>query len=217
MAADLSDLLGKIEKLENEILQKCSSTVKPGEDFTSMCLFMFGAMKRTLSQAKGFRDLVATRNFPCAAGILRMQIDTAMRINGLMLLADPEAGCREVLGGKKFSHLEDRDGKKLLDFYLKEKLSQDHPWIKKVYDSTSDFIHLSGRHFYNSVVSLDEESRTMYFQISGIDNKRPDEEYHEIVNAFFEATKIAGLLMTGYFRARQIQHARGQPESDRQA
>ena len=43
------------------------------------------------AQARGFRDLIEARNFPCAAAILRLQIDTAMRINALSLVDDPDA------------------------------------------------------------------------------------------------------------------------------
>jgi hypothetical protein len=65
-----------------------------------------------------------------------------------------------------------------------------------VYEQTSDFIHLSGRH---------EKSRTVRFGIGGKDPPRSDETYFEIADTFFEATKVVGLLLLGYFGARALQ------------
>lgn len=167
-------------------------------------MFVMGALRRTLAQAQGFRDLIAAKNFPCAAGILRMQLDTAMRVNALLLVADRDQFCNEVLSGARLNRLKDATGNKLADVYLLQKLAEDHPWISKVYEQTSDFIHLSGKHFYNSIATVDETTRTAHFAIGGKDPHRPDETYFEIVDAFFEASKIAGILMIAYFESRRL-------------
>jgi hypothetical protein len=133
-----------------------------------------------------------------------MQLDTAMRVNALRLVAERNQCCKDVLGGKQFNKLKDTAGNKLTDTYLRQKLAEDHPWISQVYEQTSDFIHLSGRHFYNSIATTDDESRTARFVIGGKDPPRPDETYFEIVDAFYEATKIVGLLMLGYFEVRVL-------------
>jgi hypothetical protein len=168
-------------------------------------MFVMGALRRTLAQSQGFRDQLAAKNFPCAAGILlRMQIDTAMRVNALRLVADRNQSCREVLGGKQFNKLKDAEGNKLTDAYLRQKLADGHPWVSSVYEQTSGFVHLSGRHLYNSIATTDEETRTARFVISGKDPPRPDEAYFEIVDAFFQVTKIVSWLLLGYFDARAL-------------
>lgn len=164
--------------------------------------FVMGALRRTLAQAHGFRDLIVAKNFPCAAGVLRMQLDTAMRVNALLLVADRDQFCNEVLSGKQFNKLKDATANRLADAHLRQKLAEDYPWISKVYEQTSDFIHLSGKHFYNSIATVDGETRTAHFVISGKDPPRPDETYFEIVDAFLEASKIAGILMLGHFESR---------------
>ena len=99
--------------------------------------------------------------------------------------------------------------------YLRQKLAEQHPWVTQVYEQTSDFIHLSGRHFYNSIATTDEGSRTVRFVIGGKDPPRPDETYFEIADTFFEATKVVGLLLLGYFGARALQSgAPDLPEPD---
>ena len=71
-----------------------------------------------------------------------------------------------------------------------------------MYGGSSGFVHLSERHIYNSIHSLDEENRLVNFQISDTDPPRPEETYFEIVDYFFEATKLAGMMALAYFAAR---------------
>lgn len=203
--ATLADRIQRIEKLEGELMRKVAVLAEKNADMSHTDMFVLGALRRTLSQAQGFRDLLAAKNFPCTAGLLRMQLDTAMRVNGLRLVSELDHCCKELLGGKQFNKLNDAAGNKLTDAFLRKKLAEDHPWISPVYEQTSDFIHLSGRHFYNSIVSMDDDSRIARFVFSGKDPPRPDEAYFEIVDTFFEATKLVGLLLLGYFTARARQ------------
>lgn len=200
--ATLADRLSLIEKLEGELLRKAAAEFSKNQNIWQTDMFVMGALRRTLAQARGFREMLASKNFPCAAGILRMQLDTAMRVNALRLVDSREQFCSDLLGGKHFNKAKDVSGNKLTDAYLRQKLAEDHSWINPVYEKTSEFIHLSGQHFYNSIASMDDGSRTFRFVIGSEDPPRPDDAYFEIVDAFFEATKLAGLLMLGYFKAR---------------
>lgn len=199
---DLVTRLERIERLENELIRKGAGIVGTGTDLSHADFFIFGALRRTLAQARGFRDLITARNFPCAAAILRLQIDTAMRVNALSMVDDVDAVCKAVLDGEQFNRLKDRDGVKLSDAHIRKKLAETHPWIGPVYERTSDFVHLSGKHFEVSIARTDDETRTAYFQISGHDPHRPDETYFEAVDTFFEATKLAGTLLLGFWMAR---------------
>jgi hypothetical protein len=203
----LPDRLARIEKLEAELLRKAAALFGKHNSVYKSDLFMLGALKRTFAQSRGFRDLISAQNFPCAAAIVRLQIDTAMRVNALRLVEDRDALCGAVLGGQRFNTLKDGAGKKMTDAYLREKLAEDHPWITKVYQQTSDFVHLSGRHFYSSIVSTDDSARIMRFLISAQDPPRPEEEYFEVIDTFFDVSKVAATLILGYFGARAVAHA----------
>lgn len=203
----LAGRLNRIDQLESELTRKGAAILGESVSLGHADFFVFGALRRTLAQARGFRDLISARNFPCAAAILRLQIDTAIRVNALSLVDDPDATCRTVLEGKQFNRLKDRDGNKMSDAYLRGKLAESHAWISPVYERTSDFVHLSGRHFEVSVARTDDATRMAYFQISGHDPERPDETYFEAVDAFFEATRLAGMLMLAFLMARhQAEH-----------
>jgi hypothetical protein len=111
--ATLADRIGRIEKLETELMRKAVTSVGEKAAISHTDMFVMGALRRTFAQSQGFRDLLTAKNFPCAAGILRMQLDTAMRVNGLTLVADREDCCNAVLGGTKFNKLKDLEGNKL--------------------------------------------------------------------------------------------------------
>lgn len=199
---NLTDRLKRIEQLEDELVRKGASIVGAGADLSHADYFIFGALRRTLAQARGFRDLINARNFPCAAAILRLQLDTAMRVNALSIVDDVDAACRSVLDGEQFNRLKDRDGNKLSDAHIRKTLAQTHAWISPVYERTSDFVHLSGKHFEVSIARTDDETRMAYFQISGDDPQRSEETYFEAIDTFFEATKLAGMLLLAFWMAR---------------
>src|SRR3954451_13098752 len=99
----LADRLGMIERLEEELMRKGTALMKKNTALSHADMFILGATRRVLAQAKGFRMLIIERNFPCAAAILRMQLDTAMRMNGLLLVEDLDVFCDELLQGKRFN------------------------------------------------------------------------------------------------------------------
>lgn len=194
--------LAEIERLGDELMKQVARSMTMEKDFTSSDMFMLGAVRRTLAQSKGFSQLISARNFPCAAAILRMQIDTAMRVYALYCMTNRDSCCQALLGEQKFNTLKGADGQKMTDANLRKNLAKHYPWINSIYEATSDFIHLSGRHFYNSISNLDEETRTIHFSISGNDPDRPDTAYNEILGAFLAVSKLVNSLLLGYFLSR---------------
>ncbi len=194
--------LAEIERLGDELMKQVARSMTMEKDFTSSDMFMLGAVRRTLAQSKGFSQLISARNFPCAAAILRMQIDTAMRVYALYCMTNRDSCCQALLGEQKFNTLKGADGQKMTDANLRKNLAKHYPWINSIYEATSDFIHLSGRHFYNSISNLDEETRTIHFSISGNDPDRPDTAYNEILGAFLAVSKLGNSLLLGYFLSR---------------
>jgi hypothetical protein len=201
-ATPLARRIAALEYLEQELTRKAVDLIKKVQNLSYSDFFVFGAMRRTLAQAKGFRLLIENKNFPCAAGVLRMQIDTAMRINGLTLVDDREAMAKAIIDGAAMNTFKAAGGEKLNDFYLRKRLSEKHPWIQSVYEGSSDFIHLSGRHFYNAIHKTDDDTRMVYFAITGDDPVRPDIDYFEIVDAFFGTTKLVATLILAYWMSK---------------
>lgn len=147
---------------------------------------------------------MAARNFTCGAALLRMQIDTAARVHALKLVDSMDALCKAVLSGQRFDKQKDREGEFLRDNRLISKLMEEFPWVENVYKETSGFVHLSERHIFSSIAKTDDASRTVQFVISAEDPERPDEDYFEILDCFFEATKMAATIILGYVKFRSL-------------
>ncbi len=190
----LAGLLQLIEKQEQQLLELIAPLLKPGQPFSAHgfrgFMFIIGAAKRTVAQSAGFRSMIESRNFVCASGLLRMQIDTAMRLNALNVVADVPLFLEAWSNGEKFSKLKSASGNKLHDAELLKELAFKFPWVQEVYSQTSAFIHFSVRHTWVSVAKMNEQERIVTFQISPEDSRRPEHDYYEIVSCFSDTNAI---------------------------
>ena len=126
----LADKLRRIEGLEAEALKLFHRGLDapPGRDIYVSDLFLVGAARRALAHCSGFRAMIGARNFPCAAPILRMQLDTGLRIFAGTLVANADDLASAVFRGTRVSTMRDRSGQKMLDAYLVRKLMHEVPW-----------------------------------------------------------------------------------------
>jgi hypothetical protein len=164
-------------------------------------LVIFGALKRTLALSGGFRRHIRDRNFTCAAALLRLQLDTALRLFAGSLFDNPEEYADAVFRGQRVDRLKDKYGKKLTDSYLADKLSEPYPWVKRVYVNLCEFVHFSNRHFFSSVAKLNDADRTFHLHISAEDAPRPDSDYFEIVEGYYETIRVTITLAAGWHEA----------------
>ena len=63
-------------------------------------LLAAAAFSRSLAQCSGFRALIEARNYICAASILRLQIDTALRFFAAFLVDNPHEFAGSVLNSR---------------------------------------------------------------------------------------------------------------------
>lgn len=204
----LQQRLGAIEKLEAELVEKAHAILPKGA-INIVDFFILGATQRTLSQSTAFRTLIAARNFPSATVLLRTQIDTAMRINGLRMMANLETDVQRIFKGERtFDRLMSSPtaggGKpeRLTDAFLKKKLAQDYPWIEPLYEQTSDFVHLSFRHLFTAITETDAATQIATMAISGTDPKQDESVYYEVCDAFFRVSRLTSMTILGVLMAR---------------
>ena len=210
----LKQRLNAIEKLDAELVMKAQAIMPVGGAVNVIDFFILGATQRTLSQSTAFRTLIDARNFPSATVLLRTQIDTAMRINGLRFMANAESDIERILKGERtfdrlMSSPEAGGGKaqRLTDAFLKRKLAEDYPWIEPLYEQTSDFVHLSFRHLFTAIAATDATTQMATMAISGTDPKQDESVYYEVCDAFFRVSKLASMSIIGVLMARhQGQH-----------
>lgn len=201
--ANLELRLKRQVELEKEIVEKAHKSFEGVRNIYYADFLVFGALDRLLANSIGFKLMIESKLFPCAAALVRMQIDIAMRIHALALVDDKDGLAKFVMDGNRLSKWKSRDGKRLTDAFLIESLEQEAKWVGRVYEATSAFVHLSDRHIWGAVHKTDNAG-TVQLAITGIDRPRPESSYYEAVDGFFEATKLSGLKCLSYLRYRQI-------------
>ena len=78
--------------------------------------------------------------------MIRLQLDSAMRLFACLIAAEPEKLILHILDGGKPSKFKDIDGVPLSDHRLHTKLSEHYPEVSHKYKDSSGFVHLSTRH-----------------------------------------------------------------------
>src|SRR5208282_165119 len=124
-------------------------------------ILAMGALNRSAGLCSGFQNMIEHRNLTCAAPILRLQLDNALRFSAAFLVADPHAFADAVVEGTPVKKLKDKSGAFMTDRHLVSHLSKQYPWVEKVYDTTCGYIHLSEKHILQAVESTSDEERLM--------------------------------------------------------
>lgn len=161
-------------------------------------LITFGAVKRNLSLTAAMRLLVESWNLVCARSILRLHIDTSLRYSAAWLVDKPHDFATKILGGERIDKLKDRDGKRLTDARIVEVRSLDYPWLPDVYANLSGYVHFSGSHVFDSIASMNSETRTFSFEITDTDMNFPEASWIEVLECFRHATEILAQYLHGY-------------------
>lgn len=147
---------------------------------------VLGATKRALSLESGLRAMIGIKNMLCARATIRMQIDTVSRLLAYTDVNDPLHVSREILGGEKLRKFKSRSGRPLNDGYLVDRLSEIYPWVRTVYDSTTNEVHFTEQQFMSSVHSMEdkEQGGVLHIQISEFDTKYPESSWAELPACF---------------------------------
>ena len=191
--------LEKLATLESEQLETSRRMyIAYGSTLYPLDLLATGSLNRSVAQCSGFWALIEARNYICAASILRLQIDTALRFFAAFLVDNPHEFAGSVLKGTHVDKLKDRNGEPMRDAYLVSCLPEKFSWVKEVYGKTSGYIHLSEQHIFQAVESLDEEERTLCIKVSATDKELSEKVYCEVIETFCAATEMFLYYVKGW-------------------
>lgn len=118
-------------------------------NFYSLDMLFLAALNRSRSNIAAFLQLIEAQNYLGAAPFIRMQLDSVLRLYALRLVDAPHDLAHEILKGASLNKVKDRTGNKMSDAYLRKQVAELEPWITKVYESGSGFIHLSEKHIFS--------------------------------------------------------------------
>ena len=181
-------LIKKLEDKQVDVGMRMMSAY--GGALYPLDLFALGAIKRSLSLCAGFKLLIGENNFTCAAAILRMQLDNALRLFAAFVVKEPHKFAVDVMDGISIRKLKDNTGQFMTDRHLVNILSKKYKWVERVYVETSKFVHLSDKHVFGIFTRTNEIDRTADISISARDDDVKKSAYVEAVDAFIAATNI---------------------------
>ena len=165
-------------------------------------LFIGGILNRVLNLNASFVLLLEHHHYLSAASLVRVQLDTLMRLNSINLVSEPQELASKVLEGIQINTLVDKEGNLMRDGYLKKKLSEFIPWSKNVYDKTSGFIHFSDSHIFANMKS--GTGRNIQMSLSSKDFYIPDVAKLEATICMIEINRNILNVISGYVSTKVI-------------
>jgi hypothetical protein len=129
--------------------------VKQGE--SRKIHFIFGAIARTHQLTRAFVESVRGRQLFVSGALLRLHLDTYLRLMAKDLVEDKEQFFTEVYEGKQINKMVGRDGVKLNDSVLSAHAGKKDEWVPKVYKATSGYVHFSGKHCHGTQIVTERE------------------------------------------------------------
>lgn len=162
---------------------------------------------RSLGLIHGFRLLVTASNYVTASSLVRLQLDTALRFKAAWHVDDPHALATHVLAGGRLDKWKDPRGKQLSDRYLVARTRDEAPWLPRVYEETSGFIHLSRKHIFAALDGVSSEDRTIQLKVSPTDPESlTDELRQEGIDGFCAAVALFVRYLDGWAATKDRQH-----------
>ncbi len=206
---DIEYYLEYLEKLQNEHLEKVNQmTIADNANLYFHDLIAIPVFNRSISLISGFCLLIRNENFICAAPLIRLQLDNAIRFYASFLINDNEF-LKKLINGESIGHIKDPITKKnFTDTFLLEKLCEKikqsdnesewlkNNWLKNVYINTSGYIHLSEKHFFNATEKNDAAKIRLKVGIK--DSYITDQNKLEAIGIMIGITKLVMWLLDSW-------------------
>ncbi len=178
--------------------------ITSGKGVYSLDYYISGILNRSLSLIYGFETLLSSANFLSAAHLVRPHLDNFLRLFAAWLVSDSHIFATNVWKGDIIRKMKDRDGKFMTDSYLKDKATEDYPWIANVYEATSGFIHFSKKHITNATRLNDEQEATFTTFIGKVDNNVSYESKLEATIGMIEISNCIAKQVYGWVETKRI-------------
>jgi len=163
MPASIKRVLLELKALLDDQTKLGLFVGKQAQELSRADYVVVAAINRSLYLSAGLAEMIKTGNRLCAVPLLRLQMDSVMRIKAMIEAENPEDIARHIWKGEPFNKLRSKDGNRLTDLYLHAEVSKDCRYFSETYNDASEFIHLSHKHVFDQVGNLDEVARCVTF------------------------------------------------------
>ncbi len=181
----LEEISEKFETIGRELFETCKGQLFPAD------AILLASCNRALQVLHGFTLIVNNGGYSCGVALLRLQLDSVLRLYGITITKDPHETANKIISGEKLSKMKDKAGEKLSDGYLVSLLAKKNPWLKHVYLLCSGYIHLSDASFYHLLKKSEPtpDSNERSFFIGSDESEIEIKQKIELIQAFIVATK----------------------------
>jgi hypothetical protein len=184
---DIISALGVFERREREFMSLIERTFLADDgNVYGMDWAVYAGTQRALSLMHSFDVLIRERQPRVAATFVRMQLDTAMRLNAFWMVADKDAIAQQLLSGEKFRKLKSIEGEPLTDKLLHERLEKEFPGVSRAYEEGCGFVHLSQPHMLSFFESVNEDGFSGMLSRFGV--LLPNNDVRRLIDDFDDAT-----------------------------
>ncbi|GEL09543.1 hypothetical protein SAMN05192550_1456 [Flavobacterium glycines] len=201
ISKNLGEEIKKLESKESQLLdiaKKLNSGNFYPLDFLSNAI-----INRSLKLIFGFTTLLKDENFIAASHLVRCHLDNVIRFSASWIVDDPHDFATKVIDGIQIDTLKDKNGKLMKDWYLRNLLNEEYPWITNVYKQSSGYVHFSNKHIFNSIKSVDSNKRTMQFSFSKKDNEIDENLKIEAIQCIDHITEILIIFLNGWYYTKE--------------
>ena len=123
------EIVAALIESEKAITDACVGHFTNNKPITYADLFAMGIARRSLALSSGFRSMVEQRNSLCALPMVRMQLDTALRLYAGFFARNHQIFCRDVIAGKQIDRLKSDNGQLMKDSYLRDRVAKRNPGL----------------------------------------------------------------------------------------
>lgn len=169
-----------------------------GTQFYLTDLIIFGLMDRNIGLVESMPNLVKEENIHALAPLLRIQLDSLLRLHAFNLVSNPNELADHIIKGNELRKFKDKEGNLLSDRHLVSSLSSHLPFVETMYNKLCGWVHFSESHIFTAV-SEGKGDRTIEIGIGGSRKKLDPELFVESIEAI-KAIHLATIaIMQSYF------------------
>ncbi len=160
-----------IEHMKNDIY-KCFKQFF-SNNLTLIDIYCITTLNRTFHILCGFIDLMKNDNYLCAASLIRIQVDSLLRLNAINLINDKNEFIKKIMDGEHIDKFKSTDNKPLRNSYLALEISKlkGFEWVNDIYDDGCKYIHLTDKHIF-STFKTTELQNTVAFSLKPCFNEK---------------------------------------------
>jgi len=159
------------------------------------------ALQRSRHLVQAYVPLLHAKNLAAASALIRMQLDSAMRVNACFLVRAPLQIWEALKSDAPWSRIRTDGGAKLTDTYLHEQLSKKFNWATDLYNQMSGYIHLSRPHLESTIKG--EDFLGMVIHQGPVGAGLTDQELAKNAEQFVRVTRALLSLCEDYVEARK--------------